>query len=179
MIYNIEDLQLETLINLTNFFGLACITAPKTRGRSNLKILILTKETIIDLSKKMKDLALSTGLKSFERDAGNILECETILLIGTRYKSLGLNCGYCGFLSCNDKEKDSNKPCVFNICDLGIAISSAVSLASLFHIDNRIMFTIGKAAIELNLFKDNEIKFALGVPFTAKIKNPFFDRKPI
>lgn len=44
------------------------------------------------------------------------------------------------------------------------------------HIDNRIMFTAGKAALELGCFPGT-VKVAYGIPLSATGKNPFFDRK--
>ena len=65
--------------------------------------------------------------------------------------------------------------CSFNSGDLGIAVGSAVAMASDFRIDNRIMYTAGKAAIELRMLGD-EVKIAYGIPLAAMGKNPFFDR---
>ena len=63
--------------------------------------------------------------------------------------------------------------CVFEILDLGIAIGSAVKLASYFNIDNRIMYTIGAAAKELELLDSDLI---MGIPLSASGKNIYFDR---
>ena len=38
------------------------------------------------------------------------------------------------------------------------------------------MYSIGKAALELKLFGDG-VKQAIGIPLSAAGKNPFFDRK--
>ena len=51
---------------------------------------------------------------------------------------------------CAEKEKYPNTPCVFNTGDLNLAIGSAVSLAADLRVDNRVMFSIGKAAINKN-----------------------------
>ena len=60
--------------------------------------------------------------------------------------------------------------------DLGIAVGSAVKTASLLNVDNRIMFSVGVAAIRLGLLKDCEI--VLGIPLSAYGKSIYFDRKP-
>ncbi len=111
------------------------------------------------------------------RDANNIKSSEAILLIGTEIKPLGLQeiCQLCGFENCTDKEKHPNTPCVFNTGDLNLAIGSAVSLAADLRIDNRVMFSVGKAALASNFFEKN-IKIAFGIPLSASSKNPFFDR---
>jgi uncharacterized ferredoxin-like protein len=66
--------------------------------------------------------------------------------------------------------------CAFNSGDLGIALGSAVSRAADLRIDNRILFTAGKAAVELGMFGD-DIRIAYGIPLSVSGKNPFFDRK--
>jgi uncharacterized ferredoxin-like protein len=43
-------------------------------------------------------------------------------------------------------------------------------------VDNRIMFTVGKAVLALGLF-DPEVRLVYGIPLSATAKNPFFDRK--
>jgi uncharacterized ferredoxin-like protein len=48
-------------------------------------------------------------------------------------------------------------------------------MAADFRIDNRIMYTAGKAAVELGMLGD-DVKIAYGLPLAAKGKNPFFDR---
>ena len=67
--------------------------------------------------------------------------------------------------------------CVFTAMDLGIALGSAVSLAADARIDNRIMFTVGKAAAALGLL--GEYKMVIGIPLSVSAKTPFFDREPI
>ncbi|MCX7953631.1 MAG: DUF2148 domain-containing protein [Bacteroidales bacterium] len=178
MLINLEEIKNSTIKELAKILAISGITAPKARGQSNLEILIITDDTIKKLSEKMIEIKQRDNKAFFERDAINIANCEAILLIGTEYKSRGLDCGLCGYNDCKEKERNPNFPCVFDLNDLGISIGSIVSLAAQFHLDNRIMYSVGKAAIELNLFSE-KIKFALGVPLTAQIKNPFFDRKPI
>ena len=65
--------------------------------------------------------------------------------------------------------------CSFNVGDLGIAVGSAAAMAADFRIDNRIMYTAGKAAIELGMLGE-DVKIAYGIPLAAKGKNPFFER---
>jgi uncharacterized ferredoxin-like protein len=43
-------------------------------------------------------------------------------------------------------------------------------------IDNRIMYSVGKAALDLGLL-GKEAVVAYGIPLSATGKNPFFDRK--
>ena len=65
--------------------------------------------------------------------------------------------------------------CSFNAGDLGIAVGSAVSRAADLRIDNRIMYSAGKAALELG-FLGSEVAIAYGIPLSVSGKSPFFDR---
>jgi uncharacterized ferredoxin-like protein len=82
-------------------------------------------------------------------------------------------CGYCGFANCAECEKNKGI-CAVSTGDLGIAIGSAVSTAALHHVDNRIMFSIGKAALNLDLFEE-DVKIAYGIPFSITSKSPFHE----
>jgi len=175
---NFENFKNNSIIEIAKSIALAAKTAPKARGRDTLEIIIVTNDEIKQISEKMIFISERDGKSFFKRDAENILQASAIILIGTTYKSLGLDCGWCGYSSCNEKDKNISSPCIFNLNDLGIAIGSIVSLAADYRIDNRVMFSIGKAAIELNFFSD-DIKAAFGIPLSATNKNPFFDRKPI
>lgn len=156
---------------------IAARTAPKGRGRDTLEMLIADKEDIVALSKQLHKMGNETNTSFYHRDGDNILSAEAILLIGTRIETLGLNeiCQLCGFENCSEKEKHPNTPCVFNTGDLNLAIGSAVSLAADMRVDNRIMFSVGKAAQALNLFNEN-VKIVYGIPISVSSKNPFFDR---
>lgn len=156
---------------------IAARTAPKGRGQDHLSLAIAEEEEIRRISEKMKEIGERTGAQYFIRDALNILEAPVIVLLGSEIATLGLvNCGNCGFADCSEKEKHPEIPCAFNTGDLGIAIGSAVSIAMDHRADNRIMFTIGQAVLELGLFEP-EVRIIYGIPLSATSKNPFFDRK--
>lgn len=179
MIHQFEEIKVSTVIELAKKMAIAAKTAPKARGIDNLSIVLVTDDDIKRLSNHMKFIAQRDNIAFFERDALNLEHAFAVLLLGTVYKSLGLkNCGWCGFETCDIKEQHPEHPCVYNVHDLGVAVGSAVALAAQFHVDNRVMFSIGKAAIELKMFNEN-VKAAFGIPLTAYSKNPFFDRKPI
>jgi uncharacterized ferredoxin-like protein len=179
MILSFEEIKETKIIEVAKNMLLAAKTAPKARGTDNVHMLILTGEDIKKLSEHMKHIAIRDNVAFFERDASNLEYASAVVLLGSPYKSLGLkNCGWCGFPTCAEKELHHEHPCVYNVHDLGIAVGSAVSVASDFKVDNRVMFSIGKAALELNIFQ-KEIKIAFGIPLSASGKNPFFDRKPI
>lgn len=155
----------------------AARTAPKAKGKDHLEIIMVTEKDLQVLSQKMKEIAVREGINFFNRDAENILNAEAVVFIGTKIQSMGLSfCGLCGFKNCAEKNQHPNHPCVFNTNDLGIAVGSAVSIAMDNRVDNRVMYTVGMAALELNYFSQ-EVKIALGIPLSATSKNPFFDRK--
>lgn len=65
---------------------------------------------------------------------------------------------------------------------LSIRLTSAsprrrpAEVAGRLHLDNRVMFSIGRACLDLGLFEP-KVKQALGIPLSVTGKNPFFDRK--
>lgn len=176
-IYFEEEIKATTVLNIAKQMLIAARTAPKGRGINNLVGAIITGEDIIKLSEKMLEIGQRDDFDIFIRDSSNILNAQAILVLGTKIKSQGIKkCGMCGYKNCEEKEKHAEHPCVFNTGDLGIAIGSAVSLASDFKIDNRVMFTIGRAVKEMGFLEDG-VAIAYGIPLCAASKNPFFDRK--
>ncbi len=163
-------------MNVARTMCAAARTAPKARGLDHLSILLLDGDDIKSLAKEMVRIAGKIERYDFfTRDADNILKSNALILIGTSLKSIGLDCGFCGFGTCSEKELTTNL-CVFNSGDLGIAIGSAVALAARNHIDNRVMFSCGYAAMKAGLF-DEAVKIAYGIPLSVSGKNIFFDRK--
>jgi uncharacterized ferredoxin-like protein len=155
---------------------LAARTAPKGKGTDNMVISLVMGDEIKAISNRMIEIGNETGAHAFIRDAGNILNSPVMVLLGTEIKSLGLvKCGMCGFKNCAEKDKHPNIPCVFNTGDLGIAIGSAASIAMDNRADNRIMYTVGQAVLDMNLLGD-KVKIVYAIPLTSTSKNPFFDR---
>ena len=111
-------------------------------------------------------------MKFFLRDAGCIRKAQAVVLIGTKQNTLGLNCEYCGFATC--ELKPNFVPCAINTVDVGIAIGSACATASDLRADTRVMFSVGMAAQQGGLMGDCKQVFA--IPVSAGSKNPFFDR---
>ncbi|MFO7979130.1 MAG: DUF2148 domain-containing protein [Bacteroidales bacterium] len=173
-----NELRLRALTQVAEKMVIAARTAPKGKGVDNMEMLILTANDVTLLAKKMKEIGEQENNEIFLRDAYNVLtSAEVVVLMGTRIQALGLKfCGLCGFEDCNEKNLHPDVPCSFNTTDLGIAMGSAVSVAMDHRVDNRIMYTIGMAALHLELF-DKEVKIIWGVPLSAGSKNPFFDRR--
>jgi uncharacterized ferredoxin-like protein len=155
---------------------LAARTAPKGKGIDLIESAIIKDKTIKKLSDAMIKIGEKENHKTFIRDSENILRASAIVLIGTKKHYMGLKyCGFCGFANCAETEK-AKAICAFVPGDLGIAIGSAASVAMDHRVDNRIMYTVGRAAIDIGLF-DYQVVIAYGIPLSATGKNPFFDRK--
>ena len=155
---------------------IAARTAPKGKGRDLLTTAVVTGDEKLALANKMRDIALRDGLKFFARDAENVDQVQVLILLGTRESPLGLpNCGYCGFKNCAELQ-EAGGICSFNSGDLGIALGSAVSRAADLRLDTRILYSAGKAAVELGMLGKN-IRVAHAIPLSVTGKNPFFDRK--
>lgn len=155
---------------------LAARTAPKARGIDLLDTVIIKEKDIKKLSDKMLKIGEKLNNHTFLRDGANILKASVMVVLGTKRQYLGLkHCSFCGASGCAENEKRGGI-CAFNSGDLGIAIGSAVSVATDHRIDNRIMYSAGKAALEMGLMAQDVI-IAYGIPLSATSKNPFFDRK--
>lgn len=170
------DLEKDAAARVAELMAAAARTAPKTRGIDNIEVIAIDDEPAkARLIQKMKDISRLENRPSMERDANSITSAPAIIIIGTRSNPAGLNCGFCGYETCEGLKKTKGV-CAYNSIDLGIAVSSAVSIANQFHIDNRVMHSIGRASLDLNFF-DKDVKQALGIPLSVSGKNPFFDRK--
>ncbi len=172
-----EQIKYDAVFEVAKKMMIAARTAPMSKGKANIVQSIVIGKDIEIVSDKMKSLGEKYQQDFFIRDAENILQAQALFLIGTKIKSVGLiNCGFCGFLNCAAREKENKVPCAFNTGDLGIAVGSAVSVAMDNRVDNRIMYTVGLAIIDLGLL-GKEIAVAFGIPLSMSTKNPFFDRR--
>ncbi len=174
MITNERDTRRERLLLVANEMMTAARTAPKGKGIDIIEVTMLTGKDIIELSKAMLEYSSKSGLKFVMRDAANILHAEAIVLIGTKQQIHNLNCGYCGFQTCVEKQQFPTIPCSLNSVDVGIAIGSACSVATDHRVDSRVMFSVGRVAQELDLMPGCSNIY--GIPISASSKNPFFDR---
>ena len=174
MLINERDTRHERLLQVANEMMTAARTAPKGKGIDIIEVLLVTGETIDQLSNAMLEYSEKTGMKFITRDAKNILQAEAVVLIGTKLQIQNLNCGYCGFDTCAAKLKHSEVPCAINTVDVGIAIGSACSVAADHRVDSRVMFSVGRVAQEKNLMPGCTSIY--GIPISGSTKNPFFDR---
>ena len=174
----IESLKAEeaAVMSAAQAMCAAARTAPKACGIDRLDTAILTGEDKDALSAEMRRIAEIGGDAFFIRDAENVDQSQAVVLIGADENPRGVDrvCSLCGWDGCADCVKHEGK-CIMNSVDLGIAVGSAVSVAADLRIDNRIMFTAGKAASSLGLLGDKKLIF--GIPLSVSGKSPFFDRK--
>lgn len=171
-----SSMEREGLLEVARRMCIAARTAPKGKGIDNLVTAVLTGEEKDEIAREMQRVGEATDAAFFVRDAGNLRASGALVLLGTRIKTLGIpNCGFCGYENCADNQKHDGI-CAFNTGDLGIAVGSAVAVAADCRVDTRVMFTAGRAALNLKTLGE-EVRIAYGVPLSVSGKSPFFDRK--
>ena len=179
-----DDGEREGIMQATGLLLISARTAPKSGGVDDIITAIVSGKEKDSLAMEMEKIAEERKINGFKRDAGNVSNSEAVVLIGVRgTRKFGLNCGACGYSSCDEFENSERKKgqdfigptCVFKALDLGIAVGSAVKTASILNLDNRIMYRIGVAVKRLKMMPEASI--IMGIPLSAKGKNIFFDRK--
>lgn len=175
VIINSQEIEERALERIADLMCVAARTAPKGKGIDNLVTLIVNGQEKEQLSAEMRRVAQESGMGFFERDANCIDKVALVVLLGQKVKPMGVKpCGYCGYADCAECAQGTGV-CAISVGDLGIALGSAVNSAALYHADNRVMFSVGKAAINIGLF-DEKVKVAYGIPLSITGKSPFFDR---
>jgi uncharacterized ferredoxin-like protein len=169
------EFEQEAARQVAALMATAARTAPKTRGVDNIRVVAVTDEAdrqkLID---KMREISARENRPGLARDAGNIARSPAVVVIGVESNPVGLNCGFCGKASCETLEAGGGV-CTFNSIDLGIATASAAEMAGRLHVDNRVMYSIGRASLDLGWFGP-KVTQALGIPLSVTGKSPFFDR---
>jgi len=131
----------------------------------------------------MEEIADKRKTEGFRPDAKNVMDSHAVVLIAIRgNRSIGLDCGGCGYKGCQEFDKagwkqgkDFSGPTyVFKTLDMGIALGSAAKTASILDIDNRIMYRIGASASKLKLLPHATI--IVRIPVSVGGKNIYFDR---
>jgi len=179
-----KDGEKDAVLEAAKFMLIAARTAPKTAGIDDILTLIVYGKEKDNIARKMEEIGEKRKIEGFKRDAKNVRDSEAVVLIGVRgSKSIGLNCGACRYKSCKKFEEAERKlgedfagpTCLFKALDLGIALGSAVKIASMLNVDNRIMYRVGTAALKLKMLSDATV--IMGIPISAKGKNIYFDRR--
>jgi uncharacterized ferredoxin-like protein len=176
--------ETEAVKTVAGLMALAARTAPKACGLDSIEIEIVTGKEQEKIAEEMIRIAKETGMVFFRINGEQVKASDATILIGvTGKKTLGLNCGGCGFASCVEMAKagkaaQSNKTdfkgpnCVFKVSDLGIAVGSAVKTAAIHNVDNRVMYTAGLAAMKLGKLKACSIVY--GIPLSASGRNIYW-----
>lgn len=174
MIYNERNIRCQQALDIAEKMLVAARTAPKGKGVDVLECAVITGEDQEELIRTMEAIGHERGHQFFLRDADNVRMSQCVVLIGTRAKQQGLNCGYCGFPTCVDKPRQA--PCEINAIDVGIALGSATSRAQAYGVDTRIMFSAGQAAWKMRLLGE-DVEQVYAIPVSISSKSPFFDRR--
>ncbi len=186
----IRDKQIveQAIAEAANLIASSARTAPKGRGVDRITTAIISGKEKNELANTMESHVEQkrNPLPAFKRDAQSIRKSSLVVLVGVngttpKVPENPLNCGACGNATCADFIKAEKKKgedyagpiCIFEAMDLGIALGSAVKMASELNIDNRIMYTVGAAAKDLQLLDADVI---IGIPLSIMGKNIFFDR---
>ncbi len=158
------DLIRSGVLRVAELMVIAAKTAPKARGIDNVVSVVISDPGELErLASKMEELASKYG-SFFERDARCVRESDAVVIIGSKVVDIGVKA---------PKELGIDMNTYMAIVNLGIAVGSAVKVASMLNVDNRIMYSIGVAAKEIG-FVDAD--YVLGIPLSVKGKNIYFDR---
>ena len=178
-----EEGEKQGILQAAKLMLVSARTAPKSAGVDDLILAVVYGKEKDEIAAEMDKIADERKLKGFKRDGKNLRDSEATLLIGIKgSKSIGLNCGACGYKRCEEFNKAKKKQgldfagptCLFKALDMGIALSSAAKTASLLNVDNRITYRIGTAAKRLKLLPKAHV--IMGVPISASGKSIYFDR---
>jgi uncharacterized ferredoxin-like protein len=151
MIFNSKESEVEAVLNVAKLMIVAARTAPKAKGEDNIKAAIVIGDEMDELANTMEKIGRV-------RDSKNVRQSSVVVLLGVDF----------------GKPIDEWINFEAKLIDLGIALGSAVKVASELNVDNRIMYSIGRAAMKMGLMKADEVQ---GIPLSIKGKNIFFDRK--
>ena len=178
MIYNSEDMEMRAALEAAARVCAAARTAPKACGIDHMHTMVLTGADKDAVADEMERIANEKGAGFLIRDAGNVRAALALVLIGIERgpRGLGQICGYCGYGDCAGCTAE-NGICVYDPMDVGIALGSAAATAADCRMDSRILFSVGRAAMEMGLMGEN-VYLVYGLPLACTGKSPFFDRKP-
>jgi uncharacterized ferredoxin-like protein len=164
-------------------------TAPKAAGIDRIKTLVLDGDDLQLLAsameEKFQDKAVQ--LQGFPSNAQQVRQSSAVVLIGVtgepKRMAPPVNCGACGYKTCEEFVKSGKREgedfrgplCIWQSIDLGVALGSAVKMASELNVDNRIMYTTGAAARKLKLM---EADLIIGICLVSIGKNPYTFYQP-
>lgn len=167
----------EAVLSAARQMCAAARTAPKACGADSIVTAILTDHELHALADCVEQIESQRASDKpiFRRDAALVAASTAVVLIGSRRIQRGLSpCGLCGHSGCG-AALASGGHCAFDDVDLGIAIGSAAALAADLRIDNRVLYTAGYAAMELELLGPG-VSTIMAVPLSVSPRNLFFKR---
>ena len=179
-----RDQEREGVLETARLMVVSARTAPKSGGVDDIFTAVVVGQEIEALAADMEKIGAERKMEAWSQLAKGVRDSDVIVLIGVKgTKRYVTNCGACGYGSCDEFEKAEKRlrqdfegpTCIFKALDLGVAVCSAVKMASLLNVDNRIYYRIGAAAKRLNYM--SEASIIMGIPLSAKGKSPYFDRK--
>jgi uncharacterized ferredoxin-like protein len=169
----------QTIITMTEMMAAAAVTAPKARGDNVIGYRILHGEQLQEFGRQMIEYGKESQRKNYDRDGNNVLNSDALLIIFLNGEHrASLNCGACGYDTCAEfhlrQGPEFDGPvCAIRSIDLGTAVGSAVKMASILNIDNRVMYRVGPVARKYGWIDG---PLAVGIPVSITAKNIFFDR---
>ena len=177
MFFHSEEMELRAALDAAARVCAAARTAPKARGIDSIRTAVLTdadKDSVADARERF---GAELGADFFLRDAGTVRAAKVLVLIGIEESQRGLGeiCGYCHHSNCAAC-RENNGVCVYDPVDVGIALGSAAATAADLRMDSRILFSAGRAALEMGIMGEN-VRQIFGLPLSVTGKSPFFDRK--
>lgn len=170
---------MKAIRTVADLMAVAARTAPKSAGQDYVVLKVIEGDECQRLADEMIRYGEETGKPNFDRDGRNVAASAAMLLVGIKdAKSLGLNCGACGFDACAERVPAEHgefvgPQCAFRLLDMGIALGSAAKMAGLLNVDNRIMYRAGVVARKMGLINAD---FVMGIPLSATGKSIYFDR---
>ena len=173
---------MEGIDTVAQLMAMAAITAPKTRGENFVQVKLLRGQEVQQLGQAMIAYGQSSHKGNFDRDGQNVLNSDAVVLIGIKDAAPAtLDCAACGHETCSDLSAQAplvgefrGPTCAYRILDMGIALGSAVKMAGLLNVDNRIMYRAGVAARQIRLV---DWDFVMGIPLSVSGKSIYFDRR--
>ena len=183
-----SDAEAEAIGTVAALMAAGARTAPKTRGVDTILTMVVHGRELEELAAAMEQVAATKP--EFRRapigkDAATVRRSGCVVLVGVvgvpKKPDRPFDCGACGFQTCSEllsarleEGGDFHGPvCVFAALELGVALGSAVKIAADMNIDNRMMYTIGLAAMRLRWLEADVI---IGIPLSVAGKNIYFDR---
>lgn len=176
MIYYSDQTEEQAMMQTAQQMAAAARTAPKACGTDHLYCVVVDGEEKARLAEAMRRYGKEWSCDFMIRDGDTVDFARCVVILGMIESPIGLrHCGFCGFENCGECAKAHGR-CAHNVIDLGIAIGSAVSVAADCRIDNRVLYSAGRAAAEMGMLPEG-VEVAVGIPLSTGSKNPFFDRE--